>query len=322
MDVMSENLLYDRFVDIVLTDINGKSVSILTPTTGRKPEVQISGQILMSPVLSNINVRIVNFYSPVPLGDYVSIDITAGYRNNSLASTTISGALNTSGGSASIQGMGVGWAYQETPSPDGVTNFVMILGDYDNWTANVGDYKATSGTSIIQILTDISTKLSLTANFGPGFDNINWQSNVPFQPSGKLKDIILQTCRGFNKNFVYRIEGKNIYFFWQYTGIQTIALQAKSITYISSPPKRNGPSSISFVAPWRPDIRPGDLIKIDPVYAKMNFGGSFTTGVTEAIYVVNTIDFDFSTVGGTNSMRVEALVYVAGGASSPPRGSL
>jgi hypothetical protein len=335
-------LLFDRFVDLSLYHKGDTVATLVTPLTGRKPDIHISGSILPSPVIASMNIRLVNFYSPVPLSYYTGITINAGYRSSSIAKNSIKGALND---------MSVGWAYQETPGPDGITNFTFMLGDYDSWTGSWVNVSFSAGTYLNLVFSTIcsqaqgvmspSDAMALNGNYapvtvhnvttlqpslGPGIAGMKLPSS--FQYNGPMKDAlssIIGMFEGLGYKMTMMVVGTQLRIFFPTTGWQPNGPNGqptpKVVSYLSSPPKVEA-GKISFVAPWRPDIVPGDVIALDPIFAKTTFGGSITTTIAQgpnsgmALFTVLNEEFDFSTVGDTNTMRVEALFYKAPKASS------
>lgn len=290
-----DNLLFDRFINLYLTDSNGVQTSVLTPRTGRKPHIQISGSAIQSNVLPSVSVKVANFYSSTSIADMSSISIEAGYYNSSMGRTTLRGKLND---------MGVGWVYQESPSPDGITNFNFMVGDYGTWTtANCTlSYPEGAGRTVESLLKEAVSDLGLNVVAGPRVQSLIWNAKV--EASGSVKDFVMSLAN--QKGFIVQVWGSDLLAYFQSEGHSTSRVP-KDITFMASPPQKQSPVSISFVAPWRPDIRCGDLIKINPQYAKQSYGGSLANSDADTTYVVTTMEFDFSTVDSTNTMRILAL---------------
>lgn len=290
-----DNLLFDRFVNLTLTDANGVESKIVTPKTGRKPNIQISGSAIQSNVLPSVSVRVVNFYSSTAIADLTKIAIEAGYYSSAMGRTTLRGNLNN---------MGVGWVYQESPSPDGITNFNFMVGDYGSWTsANCTvSHPDGAGLTVEALLKEAVSGLGLNVVAGPRVKNLIWSAKV--EASGSVKDFV--TMLADTKGFIVQVWGSDLLAYYQNEG-HSVDRVPKEITYLSSPPQKQTPVTISFVAPWRPDIRCGDLIKINPQYAKQSYGGSLGSSDSDTTYVVTTMEFDFSTVDSTNTMRILAI---------------
>lgn len=291
-----QNILFDKFVNLTLTDSSGKETKIVTPKTGRKPSIQVSGSAIQSNILPSVSVRMVNLYTPTPLTSFTGISIEAGYYNSNISSTTLRGNLNDAG---------VGWVFQESPSPDGITNFNFMVGDYGTWTsANCSvHYPAGSGKSVHDLLTEVVKPLGLTVQSGTSIRSMIWDAKLDWDAS--VSGFVQMIAN--SKKFVVNVWGSELLAYKQSEGYSSIRV-VKKITYMSSPPQRQSPVTISFVAPWRPDIRCGDLIEIDPQYAKMTYGGSLTSSGKNEAYCVSTMEFDFSTSDNTNSMRVFAIM--------------
>ena len=208
-----------------------------------------------------------------------------------------------------------------------MTNIAFMLGDYSTFTSINGSYQFPANSKFSDIISNICQQFApgspsppFVPVYGEGIDAIVMSESFSF--NGKLQnalsDAVARATAVFRMahpllpsnqtDIIMQINGNELRFYAGGNGYARNGVP-KLISFVSSAPKRDTPASISFVAPWDPSLLTGDIIQIDPVFAKQSYGGSLTTG-GNTLYSVMTIEFDFSTIGGVNTMRVEALDYV------------
>lgn len=272
--------LFDKIINLTLTDKNGEASYIRCPKVGRKPTINVSGKILPSPILSDIDVRLTNLYTgDTPLDAYKYLKFEAGYAG-SLSSTIEGEVVN---------------AYQETPGPDGITVFKMLLGGFTNWTNATISLNWPAGTNVNTILTSLANALQLTLKTTVP-DNL--QTAVPWSFTGLAKDFINQVSKTLNLTIypagpfliAYGVGGNTNVF--------------HIIKYLITPPRHEA-YGYNFTAPWDPTIRPGDVCQVDTRYMRQTYGGA-QIGNSQTSFIAQTISFDFGTTDETNSMIVLA----------------
>jgi hypothetical protein len=253
---------------------------IQCPRTGRKPSINFRGKILPSPILSDLELRITNLYTgDVPLDAYKYLRIEAGYA----------GAL-----SSSVEGEVVN-AYQETPGPDGVTVFVMLLGFFTNWSNITRTLQWPSGTKINAILSECAVALGMTLK---SFISDALLSQVSYSFTGLVSRFLSDLASGL---------GINIF---PDSGLLKAFEKAGStdkhhvMRFFINAPKHEA-YGYNLTAPWNPDIRPGDILDIDTRFVRQTFGGA-QVGSQNTAFVAQTVSFDFSTTDDTNSMTIIA----------------
>jgi hypothetical protein len=228
------------------------SVSIECANAGAKPQISLKGNFILSPVVTDLQLRITNLSLHRPLSDYGSVEISAGYGNS--LKQTLSGVIQ--------------YAYQETPGPDGVTAFLFFptfkINEWVNSRFTKPSYPA--DTPIIQIFQDIATTLEVALD--AKFDPSRTVGPAGFNASGALKDVALSLATSSGGG----------------TGI------VHGINVLSSPP-RNDAAGWSLVAPWDPAIRPGDEVWFDPAYARSTFGGYLISKSAQFIVISIELEF-------------------------------
>lgn len=254
--------------------------SIICPPTGRKPTISLKGTILPSPILSAIELRVTNFITDIPLDQYVYVKIQAGYST----------ALD-----ASIEGEIVN-AYQETPGPDGITVFYLMLGLFSAWNNTMASLSWPAGTSVNSILDQCASLM--------GYQGVQSyvDNSLTTQTSWSFSGLVSRFLSDFGAAF-----GINVYPLGQIiraiTSKQSTTI-VHNIRYLKNPPRHDA-SGYNFVAPWDPSLRPNDQVEIATPYMRQTFGGAQVGNATTR-FIAQTIAFDFSTTDDTNEMTVLA----------------
>ena len=284
-----DNYLFDKFINISFQDINGKVLySIVNPLSGRKPDIRLNGSFLPSNIVMAQELRIRNFPPNQKLSDYSGFIIEAGYYGTNYNKT-----------SALIQGQ-IQMAYQESPGPDGDTFFHILLGKFSQITTNIlspGSYYPV-GSNYVQMLTDLCKAMGYTEVFFNTLDK-SLVTPISYDANGLAKDC-LNTVLSWYPRYRMRIDGNRVVFYDNKVGTGI----THKINWVTSPPRRDA-SGLSFIAPWNPAIRPGDIVDIDAKFMSTSYGGAVSSPTTK--FIVLSVEYSFSTVGNENSMTVMTL---------------
>ena len=273
--------LFDKIINVRLIQNNGDTDYVQCPKIGRKPSINISGKILPSPVLSDIDLRMTNLFTgDTPLDAFKYLEIQAGY----------SGSLG-----ATIRGEVVN-AYQETPGPDGVTVFKMLLGGFTNWTNVTISNQWQSGTKVSTVLQFLADQLQLTLNSTLDA-SLTLQTNWAF--TGLARDFVIQISQVLNINLYPAATFLVAFAIGGNTGVEHV------INYLITPPRHEA-YGYNFTAPWDPTMRPGDICVVDTRYMRQTYGGA-QLGNSQTRFITQTISFDFGTMDESNSMIVLAV---------------
>jgi hypothetical protein len=283
------NNLFDKIINVYLYDsVDGNPTDIISmPEVGIKPNIGIQASFRRSDKVFNPQVRLFNFYPSKSLNEYKKIRIEAGYND--------SPDLSSFEGTVAI-------AYQESPSPDGVTLFSCFNADTSNVYNAIINIHITKGSSLDEVFTE-------TINAIKDYSGIEWtlenslesrtlQSQLDF--TGTAKDFIAQLSRDYS--FEYSYDWNKLIVYEPNKGRDSI--DPIEINYLSSPPAQSA-SGITFTAPWIPALRPGMIIKIDPKYFKQSFGAANVN--INSTLMCQTLDVNFNTVTNQNQMTVLAL---------------
>ncbi len=280
--------LFDKIINITLTSKSGYVTYITMPEKGRKPSITIAGNFVSDVACPGMTVRIVNFSSNVDLSDYTlggTIDMVVGYASSS-DNASFKGELQS--------------AYQEKPGPDGVTVFTLLVGSFYSWTSMPISLNYKSGTQINTIITSMANSLSYWAK-----RPIHVVTNIPdsdtIQASIQEDGTGMDIAHNFRQflGITIQPDGDVLRAYYSDSDIGLV----HKVTYVTTVNKIAGGYSIT--GPLIPSIRPADLIYFDPKYFRQQLGGAVT--IAKTYLRVQTMAFQFSTIGDTNTMTLLAL---------------
>lgn len=269
--------LFDKQVQLTFYDANGNVLAqVATPPAGRKPGIRISGTFVSASQPMNIELRVWNFETSVPLTNYAKIRIQAGYAG--YLHSTISGTV---------------WnAFTEQPGPDKITVFQLIVGDPEAWLTTPITRNYPAGSSLQSVLADVAGILGLSLQYYA----------TPFT---------LPIAVNWNRDAKGLVD-KLVDLFWaydaatQYVGLRIVPFgdnllcyrgdQGTGVTYTLKylGNARHSARGVDFYGPWIPTIRPGDTVFADPRYFRQDISGALG-GPAGTTFQVIRIDFALAT---------------------------
>lgn len=284
-----ESKLFDRIIDIELTETSGRVLTIACPRKGRKPAIEVSGNFFANTV-QNASLKMTNFYPDKPLNAgnedgavYSWIKIYAGYANGD--TTVIEGQAFVS--------------YTESPGPDGVTVITFFTGPLDPLKNVVLNANWKENTSINSVVDDICSKLSQGSSIkierkSYVSDNVK-VGEGGLSVSSNFAEIAAKLSKVYNLK-VYA-EGKYIIVCDAELG-KTDEYTLNFVTSI----KKSG-AGYTIIAPWIPGIRQNDTVILDAKYYTVENYGGIAVKFGKRFTVI-TASFEFSTVGDKNTMTL------------------
>jgi len=318
---------FDKGINLTFLEFNpanpntpntNKNPTIVCSATGYKPKISLSGSLIVKTLFCHIELRIQNAFITFDAGHYKYVQIQAGYQAN----------LKAPDGSVSkdIPAMITGQitqAYVETPGPDGITLFIILLSSDEIFNTEFDfnyQWKTQNLTrsGVLRSLCDLmKQKSGLTYNVDlPTPLDLNATTDI--NHSGSFANLVDQIV---SKDFLltYTLENQLLKVFTQG---QTSATNFYTIDKVTNTPSSLVGGQISFQAPWLPMLRPDNIIYINPSFMKLTFGAYQTnnnnvnssivnqkTGKLWNYYQIIKIDFDFDTIDPVNKMIVNALGY-------------
>lgn len=282
--------LYDRVINVKLIRADGGFVEIKTPKTGPKPSITLSGSFTAN-IIYNATLQMTNFYTPISLltrdgqSSYKWVEVTCGYKNTLM--TPITGQILT--------------AFQDKPSPDGVTTFTFFTGFIDDWTTKSITLDEKEGTTLNAVVDHICSQLSSKTP-------ITRQSYVedtvvlvaPIKDQGTLADVCLHLGRAYGVCILP--EGKALRV--TYSGVGEHKLYPIHELLYYTDVKKTA-ATLTVTAPFDPSIRPNDYIRINPKYLSSDLSGMYVNYGNE--FMVLNEFFTFGTTDGGNRMVLTTI---------------
>lgn len=301
--------IYEKVINVTFfsNNIQLPKKTIITPSSGFKPSINLSGMIIANSFFCNIELRIKNAFIDFDYAPYNSVSIDAGYAGD-LIYSGISGQITQ--------------AYIETPGPDGVVVFMVQITYNGLFDYNI-DFEFIAPGSVSTLLNkyvndmndvlrtkNINFKYEISIPVELGI--IPVQTNV--QKSGSLSEVLTNIIEDYTQSF-WSINGNSIVVFsLKFPSTKNLF----EINRVTGTPRSTSPGHISFTSPWIPNIRPGDFVHIDPIYLKTSFGtfqsiknkgdnSEEKLNYSPGYFSVYSISFEFDTVEPINTMIVDAL---------------
>jgi hypothetical protein len=294
--------LLDRFINIrVLKGENPDPVNDLyvqTPLTGIKPDISVKGSILPGNELSRIEVRIVNLFPEEDLYGYIGrlMQVEAGYKGS--VSTAFQCTLLSA-------------PYMEKPTPDSITVFRGVVGNYDIYNSRSVPFRHfAAGQTLRTVLQYVADSVGLTLSYEMETYNLP----VPLIVEGIVKDVVALIKYRIYNVFI-QLEYGSLACYNSLRGRETFY----DMQFVSMVTRSGG--GLNITAPWIPTLKSGDTVRINPLAYKQSLGASFVDLKSDQ-FTVRTIDFAFNTRGNSNSMVVyattqDATAAVGSGADNP-----
>lgn len=267
---------FNKIINLTFQTANGEAFSIVTPTKGIKPQIEISGNLTMEGYTHNFEVRITNFFSDSIEGDITDIEVIAGYEGK--LSAGIYGAVQN--------------VYTESPGPDKVTVLSCISANYDAWIKNTIDLKLKENFSLQDAITQVTSALG----FNPAIVDASIASKVcaaPLNHNGRCSEALAKIKSMF-PGVTIITDGKRLRVFP--TEAKAANMVVHNLPFLTQAPQFSG-STVSLVAPWEPMVKPGDYVTFPTTFNKTTLGSIvFDTAM------VNSIQFHFATNTDANEM--------------------
>lgn len=283
---MFEN--YNRLIDIeFLKDDYSSFIPpkiIKCPLSGRKPNIEIAATIYDGGTGSDCEIRIHNFYMQ-DLQENQIIRVSAGYEYNKRIAFV--GTANP--------------VYIESPGPEQTTLFKCTTIDTNGmlFKAFQKEVVIKKGDTLMSALTQIGNLLKYSVLAGK--DVSTTQLDSDFYMNGLAKDSVLELRNRYpklvlcfdsqNQNLIARFEDEKMA-----APIEIKALKA--------PPQKAG-STTTIQTLFDPAIVPGSVIDVRSSLFAVKYLSAADVDKTQ--YTVNSVHFEFSTVGNKNSMTIQGV---------------
>lgn len=296
----------------------GDPAAIRIPVTklGIKPDIAISFKTLQGQICYNCTVKIKNFKCSYNIRKFVSMDITAGYRDG--PQITFHSPIFSS--------------YRESANPDGVTVFEGVLvGSVDSLFSNrqilidIYKPKITLGDFIRKCITDSRSPkdTGLDVEFGNCGDLMNEQINIQHYYYKAANGYALalwlaeqanqlSAAKGYDRVVTYIKENKIVFSLLHPDEGNVVLKRDMRIINLDKVTlaEFNG-TTLTVKAPWHPFLQPLSLFYMAPnVYGGTNLPNVIRIEDMwkdpDNVYQVITEEVSFETNGPTNEMTIFA----------------
>ena len=271
---------YSRRINLTfLNEETGAEFKIECPAKGRKPNIQISGTLLPVDYMSDVEIRVVNLY--IERGQtFQKVRVEAGYENS--MSIAFEGEITN--------------IYDESPGPEKVTVINCTQGKIKNMLSNVIALNLEKGFTLNSALSQIAKAAELDAPVITFTDTETGGS--PFTFNGTVQEALHQLSPLF----------PSVTLMFTDRTIKAVkneispAEKAKPIKFLQSPPQVTG-TVVIIKAPFDPAIKPGDVVTVQNVSYMTK--RTISVGTLMNQYRINSVEFRFSTVQGSNQMTLQ-----------------
>ena len=283
---------WNRIINLRLYTLAGGYKEIKCPQYGRKPNIEIHGVFADDGFIPSFNIKVSNLYLDLQSNQYTKITVEAGYVNNTAVMT---GTILT--------------IYQEQPGPEGATIIQCQSGELQNWLDATVQLNFTLGTPLLTVLQAIRAAIG-AARVAAGIKASAIFLKTPFYHDGTAREALDKLKGMFDEEQIVFFLSEGI-LHAERAGTGDFA-GIKTLQYLSAPPQQNsgdaaGAYYTTLTAPWLPNLRLFDKLRIPSYTYQKNFGRvGFGGGGMQTIQVTS-LSFDFATTGRLNTMTVQGV---------------
>lgn len=292
---------FNRIIDVKLTKTKNltklglagvfgtgqQSFFIRCPRTGRKPEIEISGQILPSDQVSLFDLKIKNLYDTEIVADLSEVQVSAGYEDT-LSAVFTGTPVNV---------------YTSSPGPDRETVIQCTTASFGEWNTKIMKLQLLRGWTLKDAVTQINKALGFSEPaINPKLALLTAQVNWDFTGTAKealhmLTSDFFPVCSAFIMNNRITITDQ----------VGAEFGQRHEVPFLSSAPQFSG-SQVTITAPWNPAIKPNDIVRFNSTYYSASTSLLFDKIKSKSEMVVNQVGFEFSTTGSVNRMTLQGIL--------------
>lgn len=288
---------FNKIINLYFLDKNGLvKDSIVCPTQGRKPEIEIVGTFQPSEAggaLPAFTITVTNLYTNLIGFQYPMIIIEAGYKGN---------LIKFKGSIISM--------FTESPGPDGKTIISCYLGAVENWLNSYIDVSVTAGATLKDLITKVSDGLGFTS--APQIPAELQTLTLPadFAENGTASEIIKKIYLLFPE-YKLEVSELNEKLYVYSLGSIRKGIKRVQVDYLSSPPQKNpgdqnGAYYTVFTAPWNPAVLPGVKV-VFPAWQYIKFFNLVNANIQNNAIIAQFVQVHFSTTGSINQMQVQGM---------------
>lgn len=285
---------FNKIIDLYFYQNSDDSIPayiIQCPHIGRKPKIQITGAMLPSCFMSGFEIKISNLYLDLTSKGYSKVKVVAGYTSQTV---TFEGDI--------------WYMYKESPGPESITSILCQVGKVDSYLSTNISGIVKKGVPLFQFLTNLCSEVKLASAAQVSSDVSSKPFPIDWYYTGTVLEVLNKLTTELFNDLIISPGADTIY---AYKKGSADVLGIIPINILSTPPQLIGDGAGSSVAtltaPWNPTIKPGDIVSCPARFYKTGSGVGFniSDGSNNLILQVNTLNFQFSTVGNMNSMVIQ-----------------
>lgn len=301
---------------------------------GIKPDISLSVSLLPQEMFHEVTLTIKNYKMPFDIRKYKRMEITAGYRKQVNSGSEYDEML------IRRFPIEIFYSYCLTPAPDSVTVFkgivVSTLGDsIDEYFSSNTEYTLTffKNVSVIDFINEAVAAIN-AAGYNIGLKEYIQEEvkncimntgpvDTESMPYGKvytfnsvanimrnISAMLESACRGSNIKGSYNVTfAEGCLVIYCTDGYYKKDEPVVHLDRISSATLNAGIMNVT--APWYPPLIPGNIIKVSREYIDgsdlPNVIDTYELMGVDNLYRILTMDVDFSTISGNNTMKITAL---------------
>lgn len=284
---------FNRIINLKFYSPSDKQIpaeTITCPVRGRKPYIEITGQYIASDVSQVFNVVIRNLYLDFTEHQYTELEVEAGYEGNVVIAFRGS----------------ILYALKESPGPESKTVIQCQLCDVTALQGKIVNIEiADDNTTLKDVLTEFCRQTGYPSPAVSDAAGALTSGEGGIMLYGRVTDVLSEIKKRYDRNGDLRVLIDSISISAYLDG-EDKPIKKDILTFLSAPPQLVGGGEnavvATIVAPWRPDLRPGDVITFDTdYYTTVHILGYRQKTITMQIA---TIQVHFSTCKGANQMTV------------------
>ena len=285
---------WNKIIDLYFLDENYKEIAALKcPRFGRKPNIEITGNMYSDHSIAGFNITIKNFYLDNIINRAYAMRVVAGYA----ASIHIAWVGN------------IVYIHPQSPAPEGAVVIQCSITKSVEWLTKPITLNLDKGYTLYMALSRISKQLEFKSPvISPKAMQLT--SNEALQFQGTCQNAVERIKQSFSTAYI-NITGDIIQ---AYTDKDTKGMVIHDIPCLSAPPQITAGvgdtmSSARIIAPWMPQLKVGDIVRFNSSYYQSTQYLKHFSQERLAIRVSN-FDFHFSTVGNANQMTIYGLAVL------------
>ena len=285
---------WNKVIDLYFLDENKTQLAVLKcPRFGRKPSIEVTGELYPTLSGNGFNVTVKNLYLDTIVRGAQKIRMVAGYAGSE---------------SLSLEG-DIAYIHQASPAPEGSTVIQCMPTSTAEWITTPITLNLEKGYTLEAALKRISKQLNFRQSLiSP--NAILLTSNEALQFQGTCQNALERLKQSFSN---VQLANMGDIIQAHITG-DTAGKVIHDISFLSAPPEikagtQTTVSGATITAPWIPSLKPGDVIRFNTrFYQSVQLLRNFAADQT--ILEILQLNFHFATVKAINQMTIVGVPAV------------